>query len=414
MNPSNTEEAVPGIGRLARVFASLFPSWVSFTASQALIGWLVFAATSSAALVGVAFALRYIPLAVTGVPMGALSDRFGRLRLLVASNAIQAVISFALAAAALTKTPPVTVLFLASAGYGVADSARLVSGVNLTYDLSGRLGAMRAMATANVVSGIGMALGGVIAGVILARAGASVTATVVGVAFSAGAVTLVGLPALPGPTARGRSSLLSLVRAGLGLVHSVPVIGLLIAIALVVEVFAFSGMALDPVFAGAVFAVGPLGLGAILTARAVGRISGAGVVALVGPRTEIGRWLAAAVALFGAGLVGFALSPAFDAALALVWVAGVAGVIVDVLEQTALQAGVSAASRGRATGLWVLTVGVGPLGVLEVGVVAQLLGARLAQASNGLLVAIFGLLLLGKLGRRVRSIATASPPPTLE
>jgi hypothetical protein len=188
------------------------------------------------------------------------------------------------------------------------------------------------------------------------------------------------------------------------------VIGLLIAIALVVEVFAFSGMALDPVFAGAVFAVGPLGLGAILTARAVGRISGAGVLALVGPRAEIGRWLAAAVALFGAGLVGFALAPAFDAALALVWVAGVAGVVVDVLEQTALQAGVSAASRGRATGLWVLTVGVGPLGVLEVGVVAQLLGARLAQASNGLLVAIFGLLLLGKLGRRVRSIATASPP----
>jgi hypothetical protein len=340
--------------------------------------------------------------------MGALSDRFGRFRLLVASNSVQAAISFALAAAALGGAPSLAVLLLASTGYGVADSGRLVSGANLTYDLSGRLGAMRAIATANVISGIGMALGGVIAGVTLGRAGPSATAAVIGVAFSAGALALIGLPQLSPPTSRRTSSLFSLVRAGLGLVRGLPAVRLLIIIALVAEVFAFSGMTLDPIFARVVFVVGPTGLGEILTARAVGRISGAAVLVLIGPRAEIGRWLAVAVSLFGAALLGYALAPAFAAALVLVWVSGVAGVTVDVLEQTALQAGVGSTSRGRAAGLWVLTLGLGPIGVVEVGFLAQLLGARVAQASDGLIVVAFGLLLLGKLGQRVRSIATVS------
>ena len=398
----------PRLGIFARVLASLLPSWMGWTASQALIGWLVFSSTHSALLVGLAFVLRFTPLALAGVPSGALSDRFGRVGVLAGSNALCATISLVLAVAALAGNVPVLFLLLASAGYGIGDSARMVSGQNLAYDLSGKLGATRAIAMANLTAAVGQVIGGALTGFTLGFLGSSITALTVGIAYSAGALSLLGLPNLPAAAPRASQSLVSGIREGLRLLHELPVVRLLIAVALIVEVFGFSGMALDPVFAGEVFLAGPGGLGAILAARAIGRITGAALLILTPARSAIGRWLAFGVLVFGAALVGYALAPGLFVGLVLMWATGVASVVVDSVEQTALQAGVGAAARGLATGLWVLTVGLGPIGVLEVGLLAQLLGARLAQAANGLIVLVFGALLLGALGRYLRSIATVS------
>ena len=73
-----------------------------------------------------------------------------------------------------------------------------------------------------------------------------------------------------------------------------------------------------------------------------------------------------------------------------------------------MQASVEASVRGRAAGLWVLAVGLGPLGVLEVGILAQVVGARAAQAINGAVVVLFGLLLVMALIRRVGEPASSA------
>jgi hypothetical protein len=51
--------------------------------------------------------------------------------------------------------------------------------------------------------------------------------------------------------------------------------------------------------------------------------------------------------------------------------------------------------------------------VLEVGLLAQVAGARFAQELNGGLVIAFGLLLLAtSLGKRLRSVGTEAPAPS--
>jgi MFS family permease len=392
---------------LAPVLASVLPSWIGWTGSQALLGWLVFSATSSAALVSLAFTLRLAALALSGVPVGALSDRAGRIPVLVGSNAAAAGISLILALAASMDSPPLWMLLLASAGYGLADSARLVSGANLVFDRSGDFGATRALAIGNSIAAFGQVLGGVIAGFTLSNLGSSATAAFVGLAFASSCISFASLRAGPSVRSKEARTLRSDVRDGLRLMRQVSSVRVLMSVAVLVEVFAFSGMALDPVFAGSVFEVGAAGLGAILAARAMGRLAGAVVLALLPRRAAIGSWLAISVSVFGAGLVGYAFAPELPAALGLVWLTGFAAVLVDTLVQTSLQAGVREAARGRAAGLWVLTFGLGPVGVLEIGYAAQFFGARSAQALNGFVVLIFGLLLLGTIGRRVRSIATA-------
>ena len=118
------------------LLVSFFFSWISYTGSVALIGWLVFERTRSPAVVSIAFALRFLPMAFTGVLAGVLSDRFGRRFMLVAANGAQALLSFALAIVVGVHWATAPVLILAAGAYGVADSVRLVSGMNLTYDLS--------------------------------------------------------------------------------------------------------------------------------------------------------------------------------------------------------------------------------------------------------------------------------------
>ena len=392
---------------LRRVLFALLPSWIGWSASQALIGWLVFAATGSPALVGLAFALRLAPLAVAGVPIGALSDRLGRTRLLKGSNLLAAAISFCVAALSLLHVAPLPVLFAAAAIFGLADASRMVAGNNLAYDLAGDFGPTRAMAASNFVSGTGAALGGAVAGVALSVAGPPVTAAVVGLAYATSALLLFWVSDLTFVRPKAALSFGAAVGAGITMLRRVPTVGLLIGVALAVELLAFSCVALDPVFAGKVFLAGPAGLGAIVAARAIGRLTGSGILALAPHRRSLGRALAVAVLGFGLALIAYALSPRLLIAAPIVLGAGIASVVVDALILTALQAAVEADSRGRVAGLWVVIVGLQPIGVLEVGLVAQVAGARFAQVLNGLIVAVFGLVLLGTaLGRRIRDIDT--------
>lgn len=66
---------------------------------------------------------------------------------------------------------------------------------------------------------------------------------------------------------------------------------------------------------------------------------------------------------------------------------------MDAMEQTMLQLNVPDEQRGRAMGIWMLSIGFGPVGHTAVGAMATLLGAQLALSINGsIIIAIFFIL----------------------
>lgn len=389
----------------------MLPSWLAWSASLAVIGWLAFAATKSPGIVGLVFALRLAPLVLLGVPVGTMSDRFGRIRILQASNLVAAAIFFGLAVLATWMTPSIVVLLAVSIALGLADAGRMVCGNNLVFEFAGERGPTRAFALSNFVGAIGQIAGGASAGVALSSAGPGFAAAIVASGSAATALLLIGIRDKRRSAVVEFPSFTGALRDGLALLHRVPTVGLLIAVALVVEMFAFSCVVLDPVFAGQVFLVGPAGLGLIIAFRSLGRLAGSGALAVVRPRRSVGRTLAVAVLGFGLALAAYSQAPGLAVALPLVLGAGIASVLVDALVLAALQASVDAASRGRAAGLWVLMIGLQPIGVLEVGFVAQIAGARFAQGLNGAMVAAFGILLLAtSVGRRLKDIGTIGHP----
>jgi sugar phosphate permease len=77
-------------------------------------------------------------------------------------------------------------------------------------------------------------------------------------------------------------------------------------------------------------------------------------------------------------------------------VVGACAAAFDLLQQTLLQLAVPEDQRGRAVGVWVLSVGSGPIGHLEMGSVVASLGAPAALLVNGAVVVAAALILLAR------------------
>ena len=104
-----------------------------------------------------------------------------------------------------------------------------------------------------------------------------------------------------------------------------------------------------------------------------------------------GKLLLTACAIFGISLAGFAISPSFLLGLAALMLTGIVMGVFDTLQQTVLQLNVNEEERGRAVGIWVLGLGIGPLGHVQVGALAQVITAPQALAINGSALALIAL-----------------------
>lgn len=81
-------------------------------------------------------------------------------------------------------------------------------------------------------------------------------------------------------------------------------------------------------------------------------------------------------------------------ATALLLVIGLCAGAFDLLQQTLIQLAVPDELRGRAVGLWLLSVGSAPIGHLEMGLLVAALGAPLALLINGGLTLTTAVILL--------------------
>src|SRR5439155_16812652 len=94
--------------------------------------------------------------------------------------------------------------------------------------------------------------------------------------------------------------------------------------------------------------------------------------------------LALALFAWGVSLALLGGSPIFAASLALMLLVGACASAVDVLNQTIAQMSVSEAERGRAVGVWVFSIGMNMVGLMQVGTLVVLIGPPLTLIGNGL------------------------------
>lgn len=134
-------------------------------------------------------------------------------------------------------------------------------------------------------------------------------------------------------------------------------------------------VAMLPAFIHDIFHYGPEGLGILRAAPAVGAIATGLYLARHPLDKHAGRWLLAAVAGFGLCIIGFALSPTFWVAGAMLLLSGVCDGVSVVLRSTIMQLMTPDTMRGRIAAINGIFIGSSnELGAFESGVAARLLG----------------------------------------
>jgi hypothetical protein len=143
--------------------------------------------------------------------------------------------------------------------------------------------------------------------------------------------------------------------------------------------------ALLPIFARDILMVGPIGLGILRAAPAVGAVITAVALAYFPLQRNVGRMLYLAVAIFGLATVFFALSENFALSLVMLAILGAADLVSVFVRSTVVPLATPDNMRGRVTAVEMVFIGASnELGMFESGVVAWLIGAVPAALVGGI------------------------------
>lgn len=369
-------------------FRRLWSSGVAATAAQGMertaTAWLVLESGGGPLGVGLVLAARMLPSLLFGLTAGTIADRADRPRQLlvvaVAALLLTAAFGWLVGAGGVAVWQVVAFAFAAGSVHVFDTPARQA----LVLDTVPREAALRGLSLTALAARCASALGAIGAGLLIPVAGVGGCLLAAAGAYGLTAALVAPLRveqehragAEPPPFREA-------FRAAARLMLDVPALRTLVVAGVVCEVFAFSHMTALPIFARDVLGAGPGGLGLLNGAAAAGGALAVALLALLPERGRKQPLLSATFALYGLAIVALALTRSLAVAAAVLLVIGCCAAAFDVLQQTLIQMAVPDSQRGRAVGIWVLSIGSAPLGHLEMGLLIAALGAPGALLING-------------------------------
>ncbi|MFJ4185488.1 MFS transporter [Kitasatospora sp. NPDC089509] len=285
------------------------------------LGWAASAhGGQMAALVLTAITLPRTVLLLLG---GAVGDRFGARRVMIAGDVVMLAAVLALAVAARTWGTPPWMLLGFAAVVGTVDAFYLPATGSMPRRLVSKEQLPRAMALRQAGGQVASLLGAPLGAALVAMAGLSGTALVDAGSFAAVLAVMVWVrPAAEAERPPRAESLLAGIAGGVKLAATDPVLrpallltaaaaaGLLPAVALLSPLLARSG------------GWGPGAAGSVAAGQGAGILLAALLAARLGPMRRIGMGTSLGLVLAAVGLVGLAAAPAPAAAIAAAGVVG--------------------------------------------------------------------------------------------
>ena len=366
----------------ARLFVALLSMGLGSQMVAVAVGWQVYAIHRSAFDLGLIGLLEFVPLSLLALPAGQLADRFSRRTVFAASLALNVAVTLGLLAVSLTASHLLWPYLVLAAATGAATAlgmpaARALPPTLVPLDLIESAMALRSIAF-QIGFAAGPALGGLLFAVRPELAYAAAAAL-----LACGFVSITGVheprEAVDKASAVGVDDLL----AGFRFIRRTRM--LLGAITLDLFAVLFGGaVALLPLFARSVLHTGPIGLGVLRTAPAIGALA-AGILITRRPLGgRVGRTLFLVVAAFGASMIVFGLSHSFVLSLAALAVSGFADMISMNIRSTTLALATPNELRGRVLAIEMVFLSASnELGAFESGVAAALVGAVPAVVAGG-------------------------------
>ena len=352
---------------------SLVGTWITTTATN----WLVYRLTGSALALGsIAFASQF-PAFLLGPFAGILVDRVDRHRLLVVTQTISMLQSFALAALVLSNRITIEWIVVLSIVQGLVNAfdmparqAFLLTMIDSKDDLG------NAIALNSSMVNLARLAGPSIAGVIIAATGEGWCFLVDGLSYIAVIVALLKMRVAPrAADPRSRRGAWHQLTEGFRYAFGFHPIRSIILLLAVVSLVGVPYSVLMPVFATTVFHGGPHTLGILMTSSGCGALLGALWLASRRSVIGLGRVIVVATALFGAGLIAFSFTHVLWLAIPFLVIAGFGFMVQMASSNTVIQTIVDDEKRGRVMSFYMMAfLGTAPFGSLIAGSLSSHIG----------------------------------------
>jgi MFS family permease len=326
--------------------------------------------------------VQFIPSAALVFAAGHAADRFDRKRVVQLCQTVEGCTAAALAAGSFTHHLTVWEIFLAVLVLGIAgayespSSAALLAGVTTDEDLP--RGAALSSGAFQAAAIAGPAVGGI------AYAFAPwLPCAIMGGVWLLAAI-LSGSIRVERALAPQERPTFREAFAGVAFVRDNPAILGTISLDLFAVLFG-GATALLPIYARDILHTGPWGLGVLRAAPAIGALAMTLVLARYTIRRRVGVRMLAAVAVFGAATIVFALSRSVGLSLAALALMGAADTVSVVIRASLVQLSTPDEMRGRVGAINYLFINASnQLGEFESGTAAALLGPVAAAGLGGL------------------------------
>jgi MFS family permease len=367
---------------LARLLSSLAQQITTVA-----VGWLVYDISNDPLQLGLVGLAQFLPALALTLPGGHLADRADRRLILLGATLLTMLAMGGLLLLSLSGKPSLHAIFAVMAVLGAVRAFWAPAGQSMTAMLVERHLLSRAVALNSTVWQISV-IGGPALGGLLYAFGPMVVFGTATILLAGASMAVLLLDPMPPRGGGERVHILD----GIRFVKSRPEILGSISLDLF-AVLLGGATALLPIYARDILMTGPLGLGLLRSAPAVGAALSAVWLAHRPPERHAGHKLFFAVAVFGLGTVVFGLSTSFPLSMAALAILGAADMVSVVLRQTLVQINTPDDMRGRVSAVnLVFITASNELGEFESGVAAALLGTVPAVVAGGvgcLLVAGF-------------------------
>jgi MFS family permease len=353
---------------------SLVGTWITTTATN----WLIYRLTGSALMLGTVGFAGQFPAFLFGPVAGIFVDRWDRHRLLIVTQTLSMLQSFALAALVLSGRITIEWLVVLSVLQGLVNSfdmpARqsfLLTMIENKEDLG------NAIALNSSMVNLARLLGPSIAGIVIAVAGEGVCFFIDGVSYIGVIVGLLMMRITRRQAAAPkRGSALGQFTEGFKYAFGFrPIRSIMLLLALV-SLVGVPYSVLMPIFAKTVFNGGPRTLGLLMTSSGCGALIGALWLARRQSVVGLGRVIPIAGGMFGVGLIAFSFMHVLWLAMPCLVVAGFGFVVQMASSNTVIQTIVDDEKRGRVMSFYMMAfLGTAPFGSLMAGWLSSRIGA---------------------------------------
>jgi len=363
--------------------------------------------TGTSTWVGIVLALNFAPMFFVGVPAGVLADRFDRRSLLIKAEIVLVIALIAFALLLHRGLGTLALVLGMSVVSGIVRSVHHPARLSYAGDLAGKGGMIGTLSLLSIISRIGQLSGALVAGYVTEYVSPAVAYFVLALSHVLAVYFFVKTTAnRVGYERKGDLTTTSIPVAVMDyfrVMRSSQLLVLLIVFATLTEVFGFSFATAIPEIAIERLQAGADDLGLMHAFRNAGGLLGAIVITLLTTK-RLGLVYLVVLSAFGLSLMMLGWAPNMPGVLVAVALIAVFASASDILVQSMMQLSVPAELRGRAMGAWVVALGLGPVGHLELGLLISFFGTALALYFNGVVLLMIGLVgfLLVPSVRRIR------------